>query len=207
MSIKKITVLLVLLFWSNMILAASVIKTIDDLSRGSKLSTEQREQGRKTLLLIVANCEFNEACMLNHIVPLRVKYEKERNPMYVWFSNYLHGQRDAFERDSRRCHNKEKKATRKVYAECLKARIESEAIAGSLTGRAKIDKLDDNQDICLKNSLEKLAVEGNIFAQAHMVNFAQLMSDSKSLDYWYNLIQKQVNTIKYQEFQKCNDLP
>lgn len=184
-----------------------LLEKIQEISRAPNLSAEQKNTGKSTLLLIVANCEFDEICLVKQMVPLKELFEKEKNPIYVDFVDFIFKNQDTLTKDGERCSNVEKKAVRKIYAECLKKRVSGELQIMPLSTRGKIDKLDDNQDICIKDSMEKLANEGNIYAQAVMVNLTQLMSDSKKMDYWYNQIQKQTGTKRYQDFQNCPEIP
>lgn len=192
---------------SNVAWAMHVIDKIEEISRSPSLATEQKINGRNTLFLIVANCEYDEACLLKQVVPLKELFEKERNPMYIDFAEFLSKNQDALERDSKRCNFEDKKVVRKAMGQCYKEVSKDLNKASSLTERAILDKQEDDLDVCVKAHMEKLAENGNIFAQAVLVNLYQQMSDEKKMDYWYNQIQKQSGTKKYQDFQSCSEIP
>jgi hypothetical protein len=191
---------------SNVAWALPLVDKIIEIARAPNLSPDQKVTGTNTLMSIVVDCEFDEGCLLKQMVPIKELFEKEKNPMYVEFDEYLFKNKESLEKASKNCNLEDKKAARKIYALCYRdALVANQSM--TLTTRDVIDKFEDHQEVCVKLHMEKLAEQRNIFAQAVMVNLYQEMGDTKKMDYWYNQIQKQSSSKQYQDLQSCPEVP
>ena len=60
---------------------------------------------------------------------------------------------------------------------------------------------------CLQENLEALANEGNIYAQAEMMNIAVYKNDKKATDHWYGKVQGQMGKPSFKQYMVCSELP
>lgn len=187
-------------------LGLTLLQNLDRATELNKLTKEQRTQGRAQIAHMLINCEFAEPCLLKMMDDLTILEKQTHNPMYLVYRNYLRANEGQLKEQLKRCDIPQKQVVRKAVAECLQELLMKETHYKALD-RKIIDKLQDEQDYCLKNKMEKLGEEGNLFAQAMLVNIFEQTRETKQLDHWYNEMQKKADTKEYHIYLTCPDIP
>ncbi|MCS5710568.1 hypothetical protein [Candidatus Berkiella aquae] len=205
MRLVKNLLLCCLLLIGEMAQAVGFLEKLDQTTELNKLTPIQLAEGRYQLTQMLTQCEFDESCLLKMIDDLKVLENKTHNPMYQVYATYLQSMKSELTNQIKRCDIPDKKVVRKAVAECLQ---EMNIKEGHLkVDRKMIDQLEDERDVCIKNKMETIANAGNLFAQATLVNFYEQSRDQKKMDYWYNQMQKKMNTPEYSQYLACPDIP
>lgn len=186
--------------------ALAILEKLDQAAELNKLSVNQRHEGRHQLILMLTRCEFAEPCLIQMIDDLKVIEDQTHNPMYLVYRNYLTSKKSELTEQAKRCDIPAKREVRKMIADCLKEMDIKEVNAQDLN-RNKIDQIEDERDICIKNNVEQLAENGNLFAQAVMVNIYERSRNNAKMDHWYNEMQKKANTKEFATYLSCPDIP
>ena len=100
----------------------------------------------------------------------------------------------------------DKKAVRKVYAKCYQQWVDVER-KNPPQNRSQIDKIENDRNLCLKENMTPLAEQGNIFAQADLVNLGEHFKDPKGMSKWEAKVNEQRGTAKYNQYFKCAEIP
>lgn len=203
---KAMLFVMILMFCVKNVFGLAILEKLDQTTELNKLSTAQRIEGRHQLISMLIHCEFNETCLVQMIADLKTLQEKSPNPMYQVYSDYLQAKKPALLGQATRCDIPEKKVARKVIAECLQQMVAKEE-SMKILDRKTTDKFEDERDQCVKNKMEEIAKTGNLFAQAMLVNIYEQARDNKKLDYWYNEMQKKVDTKEFKAYLSCPDIP
>lgn len=203
---KTMVIWLLLMFCMKSVFALSILEKLDQTTELNKLSDDQRTEGRHQLILMLTRCEFAESCLLQMINDLTIIEQKTHNPMYQVYLNYLQAKKPEFTEQMSRCDIPEKKAARKIIANCLYEMVIKES-AMKIIDRNTTDRLEDERDQCLKEKMEEAAKKGNLFAQAMMVNLFEQNRNTEQFNHWYNEMQKKANTKAYNDYLACPDIP
>lgn len=166
---------------------------------------QQRMKAKHTIMQMLIACEFDEQCELGMIDKLEVITKNDPNIMYKGFLTYLKWEKNDLLHNIKFCQIDEKRQVRKIFAACYAKWLEDNE--RSPENRNAIDKKESQRYQCYKEKFEPLAEQGNIFAQAAMVNVGEYFKDSKLMTMWSNKIQSQQGTPKYQKFMDCSELP
>ncbi|MBN9288164.1 MAG: hypothetical protein BGO43_03870 [Gammaproteobacteria bacterium 39-13] len=205
----KILASLLGLFWCGISMAQTTeIKLLNKLDQVEEYAPNetQRIKGKHTLLSMLIDCEFDEQCELGMIEKLQNLIKEDANVMYKGFLTYLKWEKADLEYNVKHCQIEEKKQVRKGYAACY-AKWMDEDSKNPTPPRAIIDKLESDRQACLKKQMAPLAEQGNIFAEAVMVNVSEYFKDSQKMTFWSSKIQSQKGTPKYEMYMKCSELP
>ena len=167
---------------------------------------EKRIKGKYTIIEILCQCEFDEQCILNKKDELDQLAKQQKNLMYVAFLKYLEWETKDIEYNAKHCQMDDKKALRKVYAKCYQQWVDSEK-NNPPQNRAQIDKIENDRNLCLIENMTPLAEQGNIFAQADLVNLGEHFKDAKAMSKWEAKVTAQSGTTKYQQYMKCSEIP
>lgn len=204
--IKKVGCLFLFLIIAQSAQALAILEKLDQAAELNKLSVEQLYEGRHQLILMLTRCEFAEPCLIKMIDDLKIMEEKTHNPMYLVYRNYLIGKKPELTEQTKRCDIPAKRDVRKVISECLKEMDIKESNIKEMN-RNIIDQIEDERDVCIKNKVEHLAINGNLFAQALMVNIYESSRNNAKMDHWYNEMQKKANTKEFATYLSCPDIP
>lgn len=203
---RTIAVLMVVsLNWVPLANAVDVLNKVDDLM-GVAPNEKARKTGRHVILNFLAECEFSEPCILGLIYRLNEYNKKEPNPMFKEYVSFLDAQKQEIAKSALACRTPAKQVVRKAYAECIKERLANEDKIDILS-REKIDKMRDEQDVCVKKKMTPIAKEGNIYAQAILVNLDEQSRDIKDMNFWYEEMTKKQGTEEFNTYLKCTDIP
>lgn len=205
---KILASLLGIVLWQASVVQAvemNLLKKLDNVEEHAP-NDKQRIQGRHTILGMMVQCEFDEQCELEMIEKLEALIKKESNVMYKGFLTYLKWEKADLEYNVKHCQIEEKRQVRKGYAACF-AKWMDEDSKNPTPSRATIDKLETQRQACLKKEMEPLAEQGNIFAEAVMVNVSEYFKEREKMTFWTNKVQSQKGTAKYDLFMKCSELP
>jgi hypothetical protein len=167
---------------------------------------KQRLDAKHKIINMLVKCEFDEQCELNMIPDLEVITKTDKNLVYRGFLTYLKWEKSDLEFQVKHCQINEKRAVRKVFAQCYANWVNDE-INHPPQSPDEIDKQEHQRYICLKNNMDPLATQGNIFAQAEMVNVFEYLRDPKSLDLWSAKVLSQKGSAKFDKFMRCHELP
>ncbi|HRE32766.1 MAG TPA: hypothetical protein PLD88_12380, partial [Candidatus Berkiella sp.] len=184
--------------------AVGFLEKLDQTTELNRLTPTQLAEGRYQLTQMLTQCEFDESCLLKMIDELKILESQTHNPMYQVYGSYLQSMKSELTNQIKRCDIPDKKVVRKALAECLR---EMNLQEGHEKVTRKIDQLEDERDLCIKNKMEEIAKVGNLFAQAVLVNFYEQNRDQKKMDEWYNQMQKRMNTPEYSQYLACPDIP
>ncbi|MBS0289246.1 MAG: hypothetical protein JSS07_04305 [Proteobacteria bacterium] len=165
----------------------------------------KRLTAKYNIIRLMTQCEFDEACELNTQDALEGFYNQEKNIMYKAFLKYLTWEKKNLEYNIQNCQLDEKKLVRKFYAQCYENWIETQM--RHQMDRQAMDINDDNRYRCIKEKGESLALQGNIFAQAALVNVAEHFNELQEMSQWVNKIENAKGTSSYEHYMKCSELP
>ncbi|MBS0288012.1 MAG: hypothetical protein JSR17_11985 [Proteobacteria bacterium] len=166
----------------------------------------KRLQGKYTIIEMMANCEFDEQCELNMREELEKRAKEEKNLMYVAFLKYLDWEKADLEYNIKHCQIEDKKAVRKIYAKCYKAWVEQEKNHPP-KNRQEIDKIENDRNLCLQENELPLAEQGNIFAQADLLNLAEHFKMPGDMSKWEAKVNAFKGTKKYEQYMQCSEIP
>lgn len=186
--------------------ALAILEKLDQVAELNKLSVTQRSEGRHQLIVMLTNCEFAEPCLLQMIDELKSLSSQTKNPMYQVYGTYLQANKAEFIEKTKHCDIPEKKAVRKVIAQCLQEMDFKETRSKNIN-RKVIDQFEDEREVCVKEKIELLAKEDNLFAAAMLVNFYEQTRDQKNMDYWYKKMEEKANTPAFKSYLACPDIP
>lgn len=207
MAIKRwIFILFLTGFGMQNVQALAILEKLDQAAELNKLSVAQRTEGRHQLIAMLTHCEFAEPCLLQMIDDLKSLSSQTKNPMYQTYLTYLQAKKLELIEQSQRCDLPEKKVVRKVIAQCLQEMDFKETHSKGIN-RKLIDQFQDERDICMKEKMESLAKDQNLFAQAMLVNFYEQTRDQKKMDYWYQQMEDKANTPAFKSYLACPDIP
>jgi hypothetical protein len=178
---------------------------LDSVREHARSEPELRE-GRDYVLSMMITCQFDEACMLKQIDPIQTHLKEKPNVLVSAFLKYLLWAKPQLENRAKHCKSAAKEKVREKFAHCygdyLKTDQESPA-----KDRKTIDERDNLRTDCLKEHLEGLANDGNVYAQAEMMNIAVFRNDKKAVDHWYAMVEKQMKKPEYKQYMVCSELP
>jgi hypothetical protein len=182
-----------------------LLDKLEDVSEYVKDNNKMLEAKHKVLNMLI-KCEFDEACELALIPPLEELIKHDNNVIYKGFLTYLKWEKKDLEYNMAHCNLPDKKAIRVVFAKCYQIKVDEE-IKSPPIHREEIDKLEYEREMCIKNGMESLANNGNIFAQAQLVNSFEYLKDPKAMSFWLNKVESQKGTQEYNNYFRCLELP
>lgn len=207
MKILQLMLFLLLFASSSLIYAidTNLLRKLDIVQENVS-DSKQRLDAKHKILGMIIQCEFDEQCMLGIIKELQEITKTDHNLVYKGFLKYLTWEKADLEYNAAHCNIPEKREVRKEFAICYEAWI-NEEIKHPPHSREEIDKQTNNREMCIKNKIENLAKNGNVFAKAQMVNSFQYLRDKAGVDYWSNQLEREKDSAKFNLFLKCAELP
>ncbi len=203
---RWILIIILTLFGMQNVQALALLQKLDQAAELDKLSVAERSEGRHQLIVMLTRCEFAEPCLLQMIDELKSLSGQTKNPMYQVYATYLQAKKPELIEQTKRCDIPAKKAVRKVIAQCLQEMDLKETHSKSIN-RQLVDQFQDERDVCMKEKIEWLAKEDNLFAQAMLVNLYEQTRDQKNMDYWYKKMAEKANTPAFKSYLACPDIP
>ena len=143
------------------------------------------QKSMKNLIAMIVGCELENQCLSNMLTQI---IQTDPNPIYQSMLTFLQGQKE-----DPACHTAEMVAAKKATVACLADQLNKSNIAG----------LKQDMNNCFKDRMEKLAKEGNIFAQSALLNIARKAKDDQSAGGWNAMMQSEVGTPQYDIYLKC----
>jgi len=208
MMLKFLTQIIFFLGLNSILTPLYAVDTLGKLQEISNQahSPAQRDQGRMQILTLLIECQFNEGCILQMPQKLIELQKAQPNPMYPAYIAFIRYAEQELLSQQQPCQIPAKQEIRKVYATCLQERLHSEKTMLPLN-REKIDELNQRQNQCLNEKIHPMASQGNIFAQAAMVNIGEQSRNTQNLEHWYNALMNKQGTQEFDSYLKCSDLP
>jgi hypothetical protein len=167
---------------------------------------KQRHEGKYEILNMMIKCEFDEQCELEMIPKLEALSKENHNLIYKGFLTYLTWEKGELQYNIKHCQNEEKRKVRKLFAECYQIWADKEHAIMNET-RQQIDQFEHDRYMCIKEKMQEPANEGNIFAQAELVNVYEYVKDPKNLNLWSAKIESQKGTPQHDLLLRCPELP
>lgn len=194
--------------WSSPIQALEDIDLLDKLDALEEHVQDRakHDEGRYYVLGMLIDCEFDEGCLLMKRKDLETFSKDKRNLILSGFLKHLKWRERDLMLNAQNCKLETKQAARKVFAACYKQFMEIEQNTPP-KNRNEMDVQETNRYKCLYEKMEPLAKEGNIFAQAEMVNLSIYFKNDTATKRWYDLIKGRDDSKEYIKYLKCSEMP
>lgn len=174
-------------------------KTIKETGEELNKKANSQAEAIEKVTLLAIDCEYDSMCMYEQSEKL--SKEDGAHPVYKELHTQLKSNYKDIEFDKKYCSTDDVKAIKKVLTRCTK-----DALDKSKTAKGEKNDLQKQTESCIFTDVEKLANEGNIFAQNGMAQLAKDKKNTKEAEKWSAEIEKQKGKPNYEVFQKCKAL-
>lgn len=173
-------------------------ETSDDTQKNTQAQSQAQAQAVaiEKVTRLAIDCEYDSMCMYEKSESL--SKEDSAHPVYKELHNQLKANYKDIEFDHKNCSTDDVKAIKKVLTRCTK-----EALEGKKVSNNDIQK---QTETCIYTDVEKLANDGNIFAQNGMAQLSKDKKNDKDAQKWNQAIEKHKGKPEYEVFQKCKAL-
>jgi len=200
---KKST--LFLLLWLGYVPLVSAIELLETLSetqvpKDLPMTQEAVEKKKFNLLAMLIGCDLNDQCVLSM---LKAVIKTDPNPMYNAFLLKLEAQTNQIEYEAAHCNIPDNDQVKKAVANCLSSELKKNISSTTGATEISVDSIEVGVNTCIQKNMEKLANEGNLFAQASLVRYLMKMNQAEEGKRWAETIQKQAGTPPYEAYQRC----
>lgn len=173
-------------------------QSLSETSQEIKDTMAKQAEDIDKMTQISIDCEYDIMCLYKKVEDLA---KNDSNPLFKEYYKNLQSNYSSIEFEHKNCSTDDIKATKHVLAECNKD------ILAKIKTTEKIEskeKLQQQMQSCYQPKIEKLATDGNIFAQHMMVNFSKDGGDNKAVEKWKKAIEDHKGKPEYETYQKCS---
>ncbi len=177
--------------------AIELLELFQQIKPAANSKPEQVQAGREKILSMMVGCELNDKCML---LMLTEVVKNDPDPTYKAFLTLLQSQTDKIEHDAIYCDNEAMQTVRQAKTACVASAMGK---MNQMDAEDDAMRLEGDMNNCLKDSMEKLAIDGNIFAQNALLNYNKRIKNPLEVIRWDTVVNAQKGTPQYKALQKC----
>lgn len=158
-----------------------------------------KSRGLYRLASMIVGCEMDNKCMQ---MTLTEVIKTDPHPIYEDYLNQLNQHKSQIEYEQAHCNTAEIRTYRRELSGCLMTMLQSIDPKKGISEEEK-SKVENKLYGCIVEKMTSAAKQGNIYAQAAMMDRALKNKDEKAFNHWYNAIQRQQTTLEYSTYRAC----